>query len=1025
MTKKPAKDSTYRGKQFIVDGKPLYVFSGEFHYFRTPRALWGDRVLKCRRMLLNTLASYVPWNWHERRPGQFDFEGERDIAHFADEIAAHDLFFLPRPGPYICSEWDSGSVPQWLQHDTLSFRTTEPEFLRYTARWYDHVNPIFVSRLRSRGGNVIIYQVENEDWWCDVDYDLRLYAMAREDGIDSPIISNENPKNRGTGIIDTLDDYPLPWQPNSPYMFIPDGMEGKIRKLLETQPNKPPMHTEFETGWYQEFGQPAPSKWLGDVPAEWIEVLLKSAVSQGINAINMYMIAGGHNPGYWGSKNCTTTRDWIAPVHEWGTLNDSFYSVRRVGGMLMTLGRDLVEAEVDDALVQGRDEVVSVFARRGAQSVFVCPRSLSAQTAEMRFHVPDVPGIGTLEFPTGAPYHLAGHSMAILPVNVQVSERVPTIVYSTAELFRLFESDEAVTLVAFGRVGQTAEMALQGEHNVSGAGSVAHQDGRTVITVEIGTAPAVVQVKSASRVSIAFVDQDTAGRTWEVGWNGGSIPLISNLYLLREDVQSGGTVQLSAEAEPGRETWLAVPALQAPRAARVNGAPAEVAYDDAQGLATIRFPVEDMEPVCLDLSGEWRMAPESMAAELEQREWQPYVKWRGVEQHGLYDNGYFWYRTRFRAPEEPTPLTLRLTRFWDEAAVYVNGQFVEAARNNLTCDVTPFCRFGEENELVVVVECWGRWEHGFAEETGLIGPADISSTREQVDLRDWKRLPVETYAEPWKLTSPQPEAAPDLDDAEWKPVQVDWNWDSRVHGRWRGKEYYWYRTRVEVPASFEGRRITLDVDDVRDDCWLYVNGKFVRWLNWFRVPGEPFSVDVTDYVEPGRRNTIAVLVLVKWHGQGGLHRGVRLTACDGLLDGDWQVSAGTLGLERGYAAPELDDSAWATVKLDDPVPVEDEHGIVWLRRAFDLDLPAGWNVPLGLTVRGFEKKANIYLNGHFLGRYRSEGPQECFYVPDSWLKVHNVVVVALDGWQPGLGFGTVGIESYPITRQLEVEIEMR
>jgi hypothetical protein len=156
-----------------------------------------------------------------------------------------------------------------------------------------------------------------------------------------------------------------------------------------------------------------------------------------------------------------------------------------------------------------------------------------------------------------------------------------------------------------------------------------------------------------------------------------------------------------------------------------------------------------------------------------------------------------------------------------------------------------------------------------------------------------------------------------------------------------------------------------------------------------------------------------------------LHRGVHLTACDNLLDGDWQVSAGTLGLKRGYAAPDLDDRAWTPVTLGDPVPVEDEHGIVWLRRAFDLELPAGWNVPLGLTVRGFEKKANIYLNGHFLGRYRSEGPQECFYIPDSWLRAHNVVAMALDGWRPGLGFGTVGIESYPITRQLDIEIEMR
>jgi hypothetical protein len=81
-------------------------------------------------------------------------------------------------------------------------------------------------------------------------------------------------------------------------------------------------------------------------------------------------------------------------------------------------------------------------------------------------------------------------------------------------------------------------------------------------------------------------------------------------------------------------------------------------------------------------------------------------------------------------------------------------------------------------------------------------------------------------------------------------------------------------------------------------------------------------------------------------------------------------------------------------------------------------------VPIGLTIRGFEKKAAIYLNGHFLGRYRSEGPQEQFYIPDHWLEKHNVIAIALDGWRPGLAFGNVGIESYPITRPLQIEVEM-
>jgi hypothetical protein len=74
-------------------------------------------------------------------------------------------------------------------------------------------------------------------------------------------------------------------------------------------------------------------------------------------------------------------------------------------------------------------------------------------------------------------------------------------------------------------------------------------------------------------------------------------------------------------------------------------------------------------------------------------------------------------------------------------------------------------------------------------------------------------------------------------------------------------------------------------------------------------------------------------------------------------------------------------------------------------------------------MRGFEKKANIYLNGHFVGRYRSEGPQELFYVPEPWLKKENQMVIMLDGWKPGLQLGSVSLNSYPMKRKLEIELE--
>jgi len=1018
-------DSTYEGKKFLIDRQPTYIFSGEFHYFRTPHELWDDRLLKCRRMLVNTVASYIPWNWHERQSGKFDFKEDRDVGLFVDKIKDNKLMYIARPGPYICAEWDTGSVPQWIQNDTHYFRTMNPKFLKYVARWYDHINKILAPRLRNHDGNIVIYQIENEDWWCDTRYALELLKMVRDDGISCPVISNENPKNRGTEIIDTLDDYPLPWQPNSPYMFIPDGMEGKIRKLLDSQPDKPAMHTEFETGWYTEFGSCAPSKWLGDVPPEWIEVLLKSVMAEGVNAINMYMVAGGMNYGYWGSRNCTTDRDWIAPIHDWGGLNDSFYNVRRFGGMLKTLGADLVNSNVDASLSQTPEGQISIFARKGEKSVYVCPRSLSGKSADLHFTIPNVPGYGTLEFPLEGSYHLNGQTMAILPVNVRLHKELPPLVYSTAELFALLENDHSISLIVSGDKHQKVELAFDGKLDLTGDCTHTMARGWTIISAEISSKPQVVRVLNRSKdVHIVFVDKYTAGRTWDCGWDNGSMPLVSNLYLLREDAHDENSLELLAESRPDSSIFMQFPVMEKPISAYVDDKKVEVKFDADKKIASIDFTVGAKNAFSKELVTGWRCNKETIPPAAD-RKWKPYQKWLGVEKHGEYEGGYYYYRTTFIGPKEVVPLTIKLTRFWDEASVFLNGQFIDASRNNLTCDVTHAVRFGEINELVLVVEDWGHWEHGFAEETGIVGPVVISAAELTLDLIHWKRFAVETYEEPWNLDCSQPEAMPDFDDSEWKDVLVKKNWDSRIHGTWRGKDYHWYRTKVKLPDSLAEKQVRLDFGECRDECWLYVNGKFVKWLNWFRIAGEPFSVDITDFIDRGKENTIAILVLVKWHGQGGLHQKMQLVASDNLVDGDWEYLKGLNGELYNYPDAGFDDSSWEEQVPATEIGSQEIHGIHWMRTRFDLDLPKDWVMPMGLVIRGFEKKVNLYINGHFLGRYRSEGPQEKYYIPEPWLKAkENSVTLMVDGWKPGMKIGQVGLESFPITKKLNIKINL-
>ncbi|XP_006890307.1 PREDICTED: beta-galactosidase-1-like protein isoform X2 [Elephantulus edwardii] len=113
--------------QFLLNGVPFRYVSGSLHYFRIPRVLWADRLLKMRMSGLNAIQFYVPWNYHEPEPGVYNFEGSRDLIAFLNEAYQADLLVILRPGPYICAEWEMGGLPSWLlRNPKIHLRTSDP-----------------------------------------------------------------------------------------------------------------------------------------------------------------------------------------------------------------------------------------------------------------------------------------------------------------------------------------------------------------------------------------------------------------------------------------------------------------------------------------------------------------------------------------------------------------------------------------------------------------------------------------------------------------------------------------------------------------------------------------------------------------------------------------------------------------------------------------------------------------------------------------------------------------------------------
>ncbi|MEQ2170572.1 hypothetical protein GOODEAATRI_001665, partial [Goodea atripinnis] len=102
----PSFSVDYKNNCFRKDGEQFRYISGSIHYSRIPRAYWKDRLLKMYMAGLNAIQTYVPWNYHEESPGQYDFSGDRDVQYFLKLAQEIGLFVILRPGPYICAEWD-------------------------------------------------------------------------------------------------------------------------------------------------------------------------------------------------------------------------------------------------------------------------------------------------------------------------------------------------------------------------------------------------------------------------------------------------------------------------------------------------------------------------------------------------------------------------------------------------------------------------------------------------------------------------------------------------------------------------------------------------------------------------------------------------------------------------------------------------------------------------------------------------------------------------------------------------------
>ena len=317
-----------KNKKFYMDSKPFDIYSGAMHYFRTVPEYWEDRLTKLKAAGFNTVETYVCWNLHEKKPGEFDFSGILDIEKYLEIAQKVGLYAIVRPGPYICAEWDFGGLPAWLLKDkNMQIRCMYPDYLKCVERFYKELLPRLGPHLESHGGNIIAMQVENEygSYGNDKDYLRYVEKLTRDCGIDCLLFtSDENTNNMISG--GSLPDI---------YKVLNFGSRSRtaFNVLKDFENDGPNMCGEFWCGWFDHWRDKHHTRNSLEIVNE-----IKGFIDNGAS-FNIYMFHGGTNFGFTAGANhnqghgyepTVTSYDYCAMLTEWGDYTPAYHAVRKL-----------------------------------------------------------------------------------------------------------------------------------------------------------------------------------------------------------------------------------------------------------------------------------------------------------------------------------------------------------------------------------------------------------------------------------------------------------------------------------------------------------------------------------------------------------------------------------------------------------------------------------------------------------------------------------------------------------------------
>ncbi|WP_433307289.1 beta-galactosidase [Actinoplanes sp. CA-030573] len=691
----PAHRVAYDRYSLQVDGRRILLQAAEFHYFRLPSpGLWRDVLEKEKAAGFNAISVYFSWAFHSPAPGEYDFTGVRDVDRLLRTAEEVGLYVVARPGPYINAETSGGGFPAWLKTVPGRARSSDPGYTAAYHEWLAHIDPIIARHQVTRGGSVLLYNVENEYAVnTDAAYMQDLQDTARTDGIDVPITTNDccdaaswsSTWGSGPGAVPIpgVDDYPQSFQCRAAGTTWGPWGAGVTERVRD---DAPVFAAEYQAGAIDldNAGYDACRDLTGTPYTKYFPK--GNLILSGATAVNHYMGFGGTNWGWLGQPNDVyTSYDYGAAITEARQLTAKYFEYKRQGYFLQAVPA-LTKTDASAAPVAaGLETAARTNPDTGTQFVLV----RNGSTAPVSSTLP----LGG----TSLALTLPGHDAKVLLSGADLGGQ--RLVASSSELLTTAAVGGRDVTVLYGSPGTPGTTVLRYPSRPSvrvlaGAVRSAYANGDLRLDYEHrGLARVSITGGGRRPLLLLLGTDDTAAQFWRAGTASGPV-LVRGTALVRSATVAHGVASLRADTDAAG----AVEVFADARRVAVNGAGVRT-RTTASGSLEGGLP--GPRRVVLPALNGWRQRAEAPEAQpgFDDSRWTVADKSTSLstfppltlpvlfsDEYG-HHAGSVWYRGRFTGTgAEKTVQLNAITGKRGNYLVWLNGRYLGSAAGGVQAD---------------------------------------------------------------------------------------------------------------------------------------------------------------------------------------------------------------------------------------------------------------------------------------------------------------------------------------------------